>query len=70
MKTSSPAVYKATGIAIKETPEIVGSERSANGGKAKARYPHKPLGTVPGGSASTSGPFKRAMTPGTSPSGS
>lgn len=69
MKTNAPAIYKSD-LPIKETPAIIGSERSANGGKSKARYPHKPLGPVPGGSASTSGPFKRAMTPGTSPAGS
>jgi hypothetical protein len=69
MKTNSPAVYKAD-MTVKQTPDIVGGERAKNGGKAKARYPHKPLGNVPGGSADTKGSFKRAYTPGTSPSGS
>lgn len=69
MQTKAPGVYKAN-LPIKQTPGIVGAEREANGGKAKARYPHKPLGIVPGGSSDTSGPFRRAMTPGTSPAGS
>jgi hypothetical protein len=67
MKTSNP--YGA-GMTVKVPPETISSEMSQAGSKAKARYPHKPLGPVPGGSANTSGPFKRAMTPGTTPTGS
>jgi hypothetical protein len=69
MKVNVPAVYKADAT-IKQTPEIINSDRQKNGDKAKARYPHKPLGNQPGGGGSTSGPFKRAMTPGTTPTGS
>lgn len=69
MKTNSPAVYKAD-MTIKETPAIIGADRQKNSGKAKARYPNKPLGNQPGGGGSTSGSFKRAMTPGTTPTGS
>lgn len=58
------------GMPIKQTPAIINGEREKNGGKPTSRFPHKPLGNVPGGSASTSGPFKRAMTPGTTPTGS
>jgi hypothetical protein len=58
------------GIPIKETPAIIGADRQKNGGKATARYPNKPLPNQPGGGGSTSGTFKRAMTPGTSPAGS
>lgn len=67
MKTSNP--YGAN-YTVKVPPETISSEMSQAGSKAKARYPHKPLGIVPGGSASTGGSFKRANTPGTSPSGS
>ena len=67
MKTSNP--YGANDT-VKVPPETVNSELSKAGSKAKARYPHKPLGIVPGGSANTSGSFKRAMTPGTTPTGS
>lgn len=58
------------GLPIKQTPAIIGGERSKNGGKPTIRFPDKPLGNVPGGSANTSGIFKRALTPGTSPTGS
>ena len=58
------------GMPVKETPAIINGERSKNGDKATIRFPHKPLSNVPGGSSSTSGPFKRAMTPGTTPTGS
>lgn len=67
MKTQNP--YGANDT-VKETPAIIGADRSKNGGKATARYPSKPLGNVPGGSADTKGSFKRAYTPGTSPAGS
>ena len=58
------------GMPIKQTPAIIGGERAKNDGKPSARFPHKPLGNVPGGSSSTSGSFKPALTPGTSPTGS
>lgn len=66
MKTSSPY---GPGMDAKTTPNIISSDRAKNGSKAKARYPHKPLGNQPGGGGSTSGSFKRAYTPG-GPSGS
>lgn len=67
MKTSNPY---GPGMTVKVPPETIQGEMSQANGKSKARYPHKPLGIVPGGSADTSGKFKRAMTPGTSPAGS
>ena len=67
MKTSNP--YGAN-YPVKTTPDTVSSALSGAGSKAKARYPSGHLGNIPGGSINTSGPFKRAMTPGTSPSGS
>jgi len=69
MKTSFPSVY-GKDMPVKETPDIINSDRQKNDGKAKARYPNNPLGNQPGGGGSTSGPFKRALTPGTSPAGS
>lgn len=66
MKTSNPY---GPGMSVKVPPETISSELSQAGGKAKARYPHKPLG--PGQSMGKEGGVKhRAMTPGTSPSGS
>lgn len=67
MKTSNPY---GPGMTVKVPPETISSEMSQAGSKAKARYPHKPLGVVPGGGAGGSGSFKRAMTPGTTPTGS
>lgn len=67
MKTSNP--YKAN-YQVKVPPETINSEMSQAGGKAKARYPSGTPSNQPGGGGSTSGPFRRAMTPGTSPSGS
>lgn len=69
MKTNFPGVY-GKDLPIKETPEIINSDRQKNDGKAKARYPHKPLPNQPGGGGKTSGAFRRALTPGTSPTGS
>lgn len=69
MKTKFPATY-GPDLPIKETPEIINSDRQKNGNKATMRFPHKPLGNQPGGGGSTSGPFKRAMTPNTTPTGS
>ena len=67
MKTSNP--YGAN-YQVKVPPETINSEMSQAGGKAKARYPSGTASNQPGGGGSTSGPFRRAMTPGTSPSGS
>lgn len=68
MKISSP--YGTSG-SVKVPPETINSEMSAAGSKAKARYPSKPITNQPGGGGSTgNGSFKRAMTPGTSPTGS
>ena len=43
---------------------------AAGAGKATARYPNKPLTNKPGGGGGTGGHFKRAVTPGTTPTGS
>lgn len=67
MKTSSPY---GPGMDVKVPPATINSEMSQAGSKAKAMYPHKPLTNIPGGNANTGGSFKRAMTPGTSPTGS
>ena len=67
MKTSSPY---GPGMAVKVPPETISSEMSKAGSKAKARYPSGIPSVEPGGNANTGGSFKRAMTPGTSPSGS
>lgn len=66
MKTSNPY----TSLPVKLPPETISSELSKDGGKAKARYPSGSLTNKPGGGGNTSGGFKRALTPGTSPSGS
>ncbi|MBS0367667.1 MAG: hypothetical protein JSS57_00555 [Proteobacteria bacterium] len=67
MKTSNP--YGAN-YQVKVPPETINSEMSQAGGKAKARYPSGTPSNQPGGGGSTSGSFKRAYTPGTSPAGS
>jgi len=67
MKTSNP--YGAN-YTVKVPPETINSEMSQAGGKAKARYPSGTPSKMPGGNANTGGTFKRAMTPGTSPTGS
>jgi hypothetical protein len=67
MKTSSPY---GPGMTVKTPPETITSELSKANGKAKARYPSGTPSKQPGGGGSTSGSFKRAMTPGTSPTGS
>ena len=65
MKTSNP--YGANDT-VRVPPEAIQKERSQAGSKAKARYPHKPLGV---GTKGDGGPIRtRALTPGTSPSGS
>ena len=67
MKTSNP--YGAN-YQVKVPPETIQKEQSQASGKAKARYPSGTASNQPGGGGSTSGPFRRAMTPGTSPTGS
>lgn len=65
MKTSNP--YGAN-YNVKMPPETVTSERAKNGGKAKARYPDKPL--MPNVSEGQKGGMKiKAYTPG-GPAGS
>ena len=53
-----PSTYKYKGLnEVKDGEANMQSLKSSAGGKAKARYPDKPLGIVPGGSSSTgSGP--------------
>ena len=66
MKTSNP--YRAN-YPVKVPPETIQKEMSQASGKARARYPHSPLG--PSMSNGQAGKMKRpAYTPGTSPSGS
>ena len=66
MKTSNP--YGAN-YPVKVPPETIQKEMSQASGKARARYPHSPLG--PGMGNSSTGKMKRpAYTPGTTPSGS
>jgi hypothetical protein len=67
MKTSNP--YGAN-YQVKVPPENIHDEMSQAKSKAKARYPHTPLSNEPGGGGSTGKMGKRAMTPGTSPTGS
>lgn len=67
MKTQNP--YGAN-YQVKVPPETIQSEQSQAKSKATARYPHKPLSNIPGDGENTSGKFKRAYTPGTSPAGS
>ena len=68
MKTSSPYGLNAP---VKHTPETVTAQVAKADGKAKARYPHTPLGV--GQDNSAAGKMQksmRAMTPGTTPTGS
>lgn len=66
MKTSNP--YGANNT-VRVPPETISAERSQAGSKAKARYPHKPLG--PSQANGEAGKMKRpAYTPGTTPAGS
>jgi len=66
MKTSNP--YGANNP-VKVPPETIQKEQSQASGKAKARYPHTPLG--PSQKNGEAGKMKRpAYTPGTSPAGS
>lgn len=41
------------GMPVRKTPETMTNERSKAQGKAKARYPNKPLGNQPAGGGST-----------------
>ena len=66
MKTSNPY---GMNIPVKVPPETVQKEMSQASGKAKARYPHTPLG--PGQDNPSTGKMgRRAYTPGTTPAGS
>jgi hypothetical protein len=68
MKTKFPAAY-GPGMSVTLPPETISKELSKASGKATARYPSTPLG--PGQSNGTAGKAKnRALTPGTSPTGS
>lgn len=66
MKTSSP--YPG-GMPIKMVPETVTANNAKNSGKASARYPSGTPTTSQSSSAAGKG-GKRALTPGTSPTGS
>ncbi len=67
MQTKNP--YGMGGLAVKTAPETVTSTNAKASGKAKARYPHTPLG--PGQDNPTTGKMgRRAYTPGTTPAGS
>lgn len=69
LTTKNPYVSSDT---FKTDPDIISSELSKAGKKATARYPSGRLGNQPGGGAGgNAGKMKnRALTPGTSPSGS
>lgn len=66
MKTSNP--YGATDT-VKVPPETIQAEMKQAGGKSKARYPSAPLGISQ--KNGEMGKIKtRALTPGTTPTGS
>lgn len=66
MKTSSPY---GPGMEVKSPPDTIRNELSKAGSKAKARYPSGIASTNK--TAGAPGPFsRRAMTPGTTPTGS
>ena len=66
LKTQNP--YGANDT-YKSEAEIIDHTLMKNGGKAKARFPHKPLSTsVKNGQAG--GIKTRALTPGSTPTGS
>lgn len=69
LKTSNPHVSSDT---FKTDPDIISGELSKAGSKAKARYPSGKAPNQPGGGAGgDAGKAKnRAVTPGTSPTGS
>ncbi len=65
MKTSNP--YGAN-YDVLVPPATISKDRSQASGKAKARYPDKPISNKTTGGG---GPIRtRALTPGTSPTGS
>lgn len=67
MKISNPY----TSGTVTMPPDTITRETNKAAGKAKARYPDKALTNMPGGGGSNaSSSYKRALTPGTSPSGS
>lgn len=68
MKLSSPAVYGASG-SVKVPPETINAEQKQANGKARARYPHSPLG-ISQANGQAGKAKVRAMTPGTTPAGS
>lgn len=51
-------------------PETIAMERKSAQGKAKATYPHKPLGIGTGDKSNQGKAKVHALTPGTSPTGS
>lgn len=66
MKTSSPY---GPGMEVKSPPDTIRNEQSKASSKAKARYPSGIASTNK--TAGAPGPFgRRAMTPGTTPTGS
>jgi hypothetical protein len=66
MKTSSPY---GPGLSIDTPPNTITQELAKAGSKAKARYPHTPLG-ISQSMGGNKGIKHRALTPGTSPAGS
>jgi hypothetical protein len=67
-KLSFPKAY-GPAPSVLVPPETIQAETSQASKKARARYPSTPLG--PGQDDPTTGkPFRRALTPGTSPTGS
>lgn len=50
----APSVYKYKGLnEVKDGEANMQALKTGAGGKAKARYPDKPLGIIPGGSENT-----------------
>lgn len=60
MNISNPYVK----LRVKLPPETITSELAHSDNKAKARYPSGSFTSKPGGGGKTSGPFRRALTPG------
>ncbi len=73
LKTSNP-YGDASGNSFMTPPNTIDAELSKAGGKAKARYPSGKSSIVPGGGGGGNQgglkPKNRALTPGTSPTGS
>lgn len=55
---------------VKVPPETISNEMSKASDKAKARYPHSPLSPSQANSSAGKAQKGRAMTPGSSPTGS